>query len=265
MIDPQRPADQPDDLEEILDLAAELSPPEQLAAAWDRRARFSGDRFNHMMRFVDGRNEGEEEATPLLELPAVDEREAARAQRNRIRAVISELGDLSGTDVAETEVPVRALINVSSSSRQAGWRWADTSEAAATGIRWRKPAGIAGGILAACLVLGVAWHTLGPNVSSVNYTNGPFTGGSAENLPQQGYQSLPIYTLPPTVTVPAPTKQNPLAVVPVATPPATHGSASSPPVTIVGAPIQLVPGPTSPPILLSPPPSGDPTPAPTSP
>jgi hypothetical protein len=262
MIDPQRSTDQTDDLEEILDLAAELSPPDQLAAAWDRRARFSGDRFSHMMRYVD--KDGAEEAAPPVELPAVDEREAAREQRNRMRAVITELGDLSGSGVAETETPVRALINFSTAGRQAGWRWVDASEAAATRARWRKPAGISGGILAACLVLGVAWHTLGPNVSTVNYTTGPSTGGSAANVPQQGYQPLTIYSPPPTVSVPTPAARNPLAVVPVVSPPATHGSASSAPVSIVGAPIQLVPSPTTPPILLSPPPTGDPTPAPTA-
>src|SRR5437588_6395343 len=108
MIDPQRPADQPDDLEEILDLAAELSPPEKLAAAWDRRARFTGDRFSHMFQHVDT---GDERTTPPG-LPVIDEREAAREQRDRIRAVISELGDLSVDEPTRSDRPLRALIPV---------------------------------------------------------------------------------------------------------------------------------------------------------
>jgi hypothetical protein len=259
MIDPQRPTDRADDLEEILDLAAELSPPDQLAAAWDRRARFSGDRFSHMMRFVDDGHDETEDAPAFPDLPAVDERDAAREQRDRIRAVITELGDLSLVRPEEGGTVARTLIQVS--TRRAGWRWIDAS-GDATGPRWRKPAGLAGGILAAGLVAAIAWHTLGPSVSSLNYTNPPSTGGSALNVPDQGYQPLSIYTPAPTVSIPTPAPQNPLAVVPVASPPSPHGSASSPPVQLVGAPIQLVPSPTTPPILLSPPPTDNPTPTP---
>jgi hypothetical protein len=265
MTDEQRDAvPQPpdEDLEELLDLAAELSAPEQLADAWERRAQFGGDRFSHMMRFVD--HTGDEVGG---DRPQPDERDAARQQRDRIRAVITQLGDLSVGEPAEPGAPTHALVPFA--NQQAGWRWAEGSEPAPAN-RWRRPGALAGGVLAGGLVLGIAWHTWGPEVGSVPYTTAPVTANSGMAVPT--YAPLPIYSLNPATPSAAAILRNPLSVVPVGSPAAgTHvgGSPSSPANTVVGAPIQIAPSPTSPPIPVTtappPGPTATPTPVPTAP
>jgi hypothetical protein len=250
-----------EDLEELLDLAAELAAPDQLADAWERRAQFGGDRFSHMMRFVDHTDDevgGDQ--------PPLDERDAARQQRDRMRAVITQLGDLSVGEPVLPGAPTRALVPYT--NQQAGWRWAEGSEPAPVN-RWRRPAALAGGFLAGGLVLGIAWHTWGPEIGPVPYTTTPVTANSGTAVPT--YAPLPIYSFDPATPSAAATLPNPLSVVPIGSPPAgTHvgGSPSSPANTVIGAPIQIAPSPTSPPILVTsaptPGPTAPPTPAPTA-
>ncbi|MEA2671565.1 MAG: hypothetical protein QOG45_1785, partial [Chloroflexota bacterium] len=81
-----------DDLDELLDLAAELSPAEELPTAWDRRARFPGDAAQARLLHGDSTG-GEEEA--IEEDAAESGPESAELVRTHLDAAVSELGDLA--------------------------------------------------------------------------------------------------------------------------------------------------------------------------
>ncbi|HEY0409555.1 MAG TPA: hypothetical protein VGE42_04745, partial [Candidatus Dormibacteraeota bacterium] len=85
-----------DDLDELLDLAAELAPPEELPTAWDRRARFAGDAA--MARMLHGGWTGGEEEAPEEDDAAETGSESAELVRMHLDAAVSELGDLALTE-----------------------------------------------------------------------------------------------------------------------------------------------------------------------
>src|ERR1700740_761827 len=80
------------DLDELLDLAAELSAPEELPSAWDRRARFTGGRT--MSRLLRGGRGAQEGALDEDEEEDGDPEMSAELVRLHIDAAVEELGEL---------------------------------------------------------------------------------------------------------------------------------------------------------------------------
>jgi hypothetical protein len=256
------PAPTPDSsLDELLDLAARLAPPEEPDRVWERSASGDTDRFSHMLRHVDTRTE-----QPAAEPPSGDGGEAVVRQPEPVWSVPSDRDETPEEDT-RPEPPSRALIPVS--AQTTGWRILDPL--ATLPRRWRRPAGIGSALAAAGLVVGVGLHTWGPDVGFTPYTPAPVTAGGS---PQATYQSIPIYS-PPAVSTRPPVDANPLSIVPVSSPPASRGGSSSPapvpatvPVTVV-VPVRTpnpTPAPTASPTAGPtpvPPPSPLPTPKPT--
>jgi hypothetical protein len=152
------------DLDELLDLAAELSAPEELPSAWDRRARFNrGRAMSRLLRGGRGVEEGavEEEEDGDLEM-------SAELVRLHIDAAVEELGELALVE----EEPVRRHLPAIVYPRQ----WIP--------IPWRKPLAVSGGLLLVGVVGGILFHTLGPD----SYSSLPFTQPQAllGPAPQQG-------------------------------------------------------------------------------
>ncbi|TMD95404.1 MAG: hypothetical protein E6I76_10310 [Chloroflexi bacterium] len=116
------------DLDELLDLAAELSPPEELPTAWHRRARFTGGGM--MSRLLRG---GEEGAVHEEEDDATDPEVSAELVRFHIDAAVAELGELALVEEAPAPRHLPAVVY----PRQ----WIP--------IPWRKPLAVSGGLLAA--------------------------------------------------------------------------------------------------------------------
>ena len=240
----------------------ELAPPAERDRAWQRRSAYGQDRFSHMLRHVDADGE-----RPAAELPSVDEREAVRRQPERIRAVLSDLGDAPDGDASQP--PSRTLITVP------GGRVGSPVLHGFPTLprRWRRPAGISGALAAAGLVLGIGMRTWGPDIASIPYTASPVTVGGSSS-PLATYQPIPVYS-PPAVSTLPPSIGNPLAIVPVSSPPAHPGGSPSSPAVTPGAPITVVvpvrtptptPVPTAPPTTAptpTPAPTSTPTPSPT--
>ena len=102
------PSGPDDELDELLDLAAELSAPDQQPQAWERRARYAGGRMSRLLRGRDGRGSGGE--TDLVPLTGGEDAGAddiggeggsTESMRRELEAVTSELGQLS-QDRAQT-------------------------------------------------------------------------------------------------------------------------------------------------------------------
>jgi hypothetical protein len=280
------------DLDELLELAARLAPPDEDDRVWQRSTSGALDRFSHMLRHVAAGSSQE-----VAERPSIGGGRAGCPQPEPLHAAHSDVdgadgldrpqdlddstdgaptgvpGDVLGGGVdttaedAPAEAPCRALIPVPEAT--IGWRIRDPF--ATIPPRWRRPAGIGSAVAAAGLVLGVGLHTVGPAIGFTPYTPAPVTAGGS---PQSTYQSIPIYSLPAISTAP-PSVANPLSIVPVSSPPARSGSSASTPAP-TAAPVTVVipvrtpnpaPAPTAPPTTsptAAPTPSLTPTP-PTTP
>ncbi|HEX6493461.1 MAG TPA: hypothetical protein VF112_08100, partial [Candidatus Dormibacteraeota bacterium] len=180
------------DLDELLDLAAELSAPEELPDAWDRRARFSGGLMSRLLR---GGGRGEEDGVPEEDDEDADLEMSAELVRLQIDEAVAELGELA----LVPEAPARRQLPAIVYPRQ----WIP--------IPWRRPLAVSGGLLLVGVVGGILFHTLGPD----SYNSLPFTQPQALLGPAPAEGDIgrfpTLAALPPPVVTARPPRRRPRA------------------------------------------------------
>src|SRR5205807_4829390 len=154
------------DLDELLTLAAELAGPEEQAAAWERRNRYSGDRMRELI--------AEEQAAGGR--PELLGRNGRPRQRARVRAAIA------------------ASVGAVPMSRPRSRRASEGAGSRLPSIplgRWRLPIAVGTAAATAAAASAIALHTWGPDRVTTPYTSAPLVAqgeaGGAGIWPQPVY------------------------------------------------------------------------------
>jgi hypothetical protein len=189
---PPGPDDELDELDELLDLAAELSAPDEQPQAWARRARFAGQGMSRLMRSRRGEEAagGGEGEIPHLAATTGDDaaggqRQSDERMRTELDAVVSELGELTREHAGRLPAISRPRFDLTP---------------------WRKPAAVSGALLLTGLVGGILVHTLGPDYSPTPFTSAPLValGPSATPGGNPGrFPTLAALPRTPEATAPA--------------------------------------------------------------